>query len=126
MGQLDLGPVRTSHAATLPLRAARSPLIQLLEDGHEGVTLRAEERHKLAAWIDLLVPYCGDYTEANAWNESERAKYAHFTQKRLRMKRAEEQNIAEYLGAKAEKHGRPNPYRNTAVKRSGEQSGTRE
>jgi hypothetical protein len=87
--------------------AARSPLIRLLEDGHEGVTLRAEERHKLAAWIDLLVPYCGDYTEANAWNESERAKYAHFTQKRLRMKRAEDQNIAEYLGAKAEKHGQP-------------------
>ena len=25
------------------------------------------ETHKFAAWIDLVVPFCGDYVEANAW-----------------------------------------------------------
>jgi hypothetical protein len=26
---------------------------------------------KLAAWIDLVIPFCGDYVEANAWSEGE-------------------------------------------------------
>ncbi|GAG01584.1 unnamed protein product, partial [marine sediment metagenome] len=47
------------------------------------------------------------------------AKYTHFTQKRLRMKWFEQQNIAEYLGARAEKHRLPNHYRNIAVQLSG-------
>ena len=31
--------------------------------------LSREELDKLAAWIDLVVPFCGDYVEANAWTE---------------------------------------------------------
>ena len=99
--------------------AAKSSLLELLDDGHEGVALTTEERDRFAAWIDLLVPYCGDYTEANAWNESEKAKYTHFNQKRWRMKWFEQQNIAEYLGARAEKHRLPNHYRNIALQLSG-------
>jgi hypothetical protein len=41
--------------------AATSKLIQLLADGHEGVELSREEMDKLCAWIDLGVPFCGDY-----------------------------------------------------------------
>ena len=26
---------------------------------------------KPAGWIDLIVPFCGDYVEANGWNEGE-------------------------------------------------------
>jgi hypothetical protein len=31
-----------------------------------------------AARIDLLVPYCGDYTEASAWTKAERKMYQNF------------------------------------------------
>ncbi|TET96051.1 MAG: hypothetical protein E3J26_01805, partial [Candidatus Zixiibacteriota bacterium] len=62
--------------------AARSKLITILEQGHEGVKLSREEIDKLACWIDLLVPYCGDYTEANAWTQEELHKYDHFMKKR--------------------------------------------
>ena len=52
--------------------STRSKLIALLEEGHEAVALSREEMDKLCAWIDLVVPFCGDYVEANAWNEGER------------------------------------------------------
>jgi len=61
--------------------------------------LSREELDKLAAWIDLVIPYCGDYLEANAWSEEamRRAK------KRIAMnKQAQEidrENIAEYIKA---------------------------
>lgn len=34
-----------------------------------SIKLSREELDKLAAWIDMVVPYCGDYVEANAWSE---------------------------------------------------------
>ena len=65
----------------------------LLEEGHEGVTLSSEELEKIACWIDLLVPYCGDYMEANAWGEAGEAKYARFQEKRDAMEEIERENI---------------------------------
>jgi hypothetical protein len=56
---------------------------------------------KIACWIDLLVPFCGDYTEANAWDENERKKYAHFLEKRERMAAVERQNIEAMLAPSA-------------------------
>ena len=75
--------------------AAKSKLITILEQGHEGVKLSQEEMDKIACWIDLLVPYCGDYTEANAWTQEELAKYDHFLKKRERMAQMERKNIEE-------------------------------
>jgi hypothetical protein len=60
-----------------------------------------EEMDKIACWIDLLVPFCGDYTEANAWNEAEKKKYAHFLAKRERMAAIERENIQALLAAEA-------------------------
>ena len=77
--------------------AARSKLITMLEHGHEGVKLSREEIDKLACWIDLLVPYCGDYTEANAWTQKEMSKYKHFMKKRKRMEEIERKNIKELI-----------------------------
>jgi hypothetical protein len=65
--------------------SATSKLIALLKGGHEGVELSPEEMDKLCAWIDLGVPFCGDYSEANAWNSDELAKYQHFWTKRKRL-----------------------------------------
>jgi len=73
--------------------AARSELLALLARGHHGVKLSRAEMEKIACWIDLLVPYCGDYLEANTWTDREKAKYAHYQAKRERMEAVERENI---------------------------------
>ena len=80
--------------------AAKSGLITMLEAGHNGVRLRREEMDKIACWIDLLVPFCGDYTEAAAWSDAEKEKYAHFLQKRRLMEAAEAENIRGWIEAR--------------------------
>lgn len=77
--------------------AAKSDLIALLDKGHYDVRLSEEENAKLATWIDLTVPYCGDYAEANIWDDEERQKYDTFLQKRKRMEALERKNIAEMV-----------------------------
>jgi len=64
--------------------AVASPLMRMLENGHRGVRLSAAELRTIACWIDLAVPYCGDYLEANVWSEEDREKYARFEEKRRR------------------------------------------
>ena len=81
--------------------ATKSELVILLEKGHYEVKLNREEMDKIACWIDLLVPFCGDYTEANAWNEAEKKKYAYFLAKRERMAAVERENIRALLAAEA-------------------------
>jgi hypothetical protein len=78
--------------------SARSGLLGMLEKGHKGVTLTQEDMHKVACWIDLGVPFCGDYREANAWSPEELQTYEHFLQKRQRMAESEEQSWASGAG----------------------------
>jgi hypothetical protein len=73
--------------------AAVSRLMTMLEEGHHDVRLSREELDKLACWIDLLVPYCGDYTEAHAWSDDELQKYEHYLEKRRSMEAIERENI---------------------------------
>jgi len=73
--------------------AANSELVTMLEAGHNRAKLSREEMDKIACWIDLLVPYCGDYTEANAWSEAETSTYDRFLRKRGRMANIERRNI---------------------------------
>lgn len=79
--------------------AARSRLLALLAAGHYDVKLSPQDMDRLACWIDLQVPFCGDYQEANTWNDEERQKYAHFLDKRRRMEDTERRNIAEWSRA---------------------------
>ena len=81
--------------------AAKSELVTLLEEGHYEVQLSREEMDKIAAWIDLLVPFCGDYTEAAAWSDAEKKKYAHFQAKRDRMAALERENIEALMARKS-------------------------
>jgi hypothetical protein len=83
-------PMQPPYAAG----ASRSGLLALLDRGHEDVQLSREELDKLAAWIDLGVPYCGDYVEANTWTDTERQKYEHFAAKRQRLAVQEQENLA--------------------------------
>ena len=81
-----------SGPALLPPRhrgAATSGLMALLKEGHEGVELDAAELETIACWIDLLVPYCGDYLEHNTWSDEERAFYESFAAKRRRQEESE-------------------------------------
>ena len=64
--------------------STKSELMSLLEAGHGEVKLSPTELEKFAAWIDLLVPYCGDYREANAWHQKELEKYDRYASKRAR------------------------------------------
>ncbi|MDP6547114.1 MAG: hypothetical protein QGH60_24320, partial [Phycisphaerae bacterium] len=77
-----------------------SKLMPLLKKGHYKAKLSTEELDKIACWIDLLVPYCGDYMEANAWGEKGEAKYRHFQKKRDDMAAIELRNIKILAGRK--------------------------
>ena len=65
--------------------AAQSPLLAMIKNGHSDVTLTEEELAKLACWIDLAVPFCGDYTEANSWSQEEQSWYASQVKKQQRL-----------------------------------------
>jgi len=78
--------------------AATSKLIAILEEGHEEVELSREEMDKIACWIDLLVPYCGDYLESNAWSKEDLEFYARALAKRQRWEEVEEANIRSLIG----------------------------
>jgi len=69
--------------------AAKSGLIEMLEAGHEDVKLSREEMDKLACWIDLAVPYCGDYPESNLWTDDDIRNYNSRLAERLRLSKLE-------------------------------------
>ena len=73
----------------------------LLEQGHGDVKLSREETDKIACWIDLLVPFCGDYLEANTWSKSDLQKYSHFLDKRRRMEEVEQRSIQDWIHLQA-------------------------
>ncbi len=82
--------------------AARSRLTGLLCAKHKGVILSREELDKLACWIDLGVPFCGDYTEANAWSHAETQGYDGHLKKRAGQAEIEIDNIRKYVAAKTQ------------------------
>jgi hypothetical protein len=84
--------------------SATSGLMKLLGEGHKGEHLSQEELDKIACWIDLVIPYCGDYREANAWTPVELSRYDHFVAKRQQMAAIEAGNVRQYLCD----NGRPN------------------
>ena len=78
--------------------SSKSGLLTLLESGHGKARLSREELEKLACWIDLLVPYCGDYAESNTWSPRENAKFQRFSDKRKRMDEADTATLREMGG----------------------------
>jgi hypothetical protein len=74
--------------------ACKSRLMQVLERGHHDVQLPREELERIACWIDLLIPYCGDYQEEAAWSEADQKKYAHFLAKRRTQEVEDTKNVA--------------------------------
>jgi hypothetical protein len=128
-GKPEVGPVRWLNVQSIPpmlppysAGAVKSLLIKMLESGHNNVNLIREEMDKIACWIDLLVPYCANYLEANCWNEDELKKYLHFQQKRDVMAAVEAGNIRRLIAPQEPAPGLltsdervQNPYRNMAL-----------
>ena len=94
----------------------------LAENGqtHHDVKLTREELDKLALWIDLLVPACGDYEECNAWSEGDHRKFAYYEGKKNEMHQLDALN--NLLLVSYRKDGKlpplpkePNTYRNMAL-----------
>jgi hypothetical protein len=94
-GMVNWINIQESPAMLSPYQAgsAKSEIFDLLRQGHYATKLDQEELDKLACWIDLLVPYCGDYEEANAWSQQEKDKYAHFSAKRRWMAKQEAKSV---------------------------------
>lgn len=61
--------------------SAKSGIMDMLRSGHGKTRLSREEIDKFAAWIDLYVPYAGDYYEDNAWSEAEMNFYKYYEEK---------------------------------------------
>ena len=79
--------------------AAKSKMMHILEDGHYDVKLTEEEFHKMAAWLDLLVPFVGDYREAGDWSDEDMAYYDYYEHKRGRHYQEELENIKQWIEA---------------------------
>ncbi len=77
--------------------AAKSGLLTMLAEGHNGVRLTRPELDRMRCWIDLLVPFCGDYTEANLWNDKDWERWRYFAAKREQVLAEEKQAIADLL-----------------------------
>jgi hypothetical protein len=73
--------------------STRSELLKLLDSGHGDVTLSREEYEKIACWIDLGVPYSGDYLEANAWSGKEMEKYLRYADKRRKFAEIDRESV---------------------------------
>jgi len=82
--------------------AAKSSLMRHLEPGHNKVNVSQAEKERVACWIDLCVPFCGSYTEANTWEPQVKATYLYFEAKRARLAEIEIDNIRKFVAAKTE------------------------
>jgi hypothetical protein len=85
------------------------PETELFHKFHKNVSLNDLERRQLALWIDLLVPFCGSYTEANSWNDSQKAEFAYYLSKRDRMAEIERENITKFVSWRSGKSELPQP-----------------
>jgi len=79
--------------------AAKSRLIEMLEAGHEKVRLAREEMDRIACWIDLAVPFSGEYTEG--MEKASIPTYQHYLDKRRRWEAEEARNIRALIQAQA-------------------------
>ncbi len=81
--------------------ASQSKLIRLLEEGHEDAELSPEEMDRIACWIDLAVPFSGDYTEA--MDKAHVPTYVYWLDRRKRWAAEEAENIRALISAGKER-----------------------
>ena len=70
-----------SRSAMLPpyfTGSCKSPIMKYLEPEHYGVEVSDIEKRTFACWIDLLIPFCGSYTDANVWSSVDKITYLYY------------------------------------------------
>ena len=71
------GPLPPYHTG-----ACKSKIMDYFEPAHYGVQVSENEKRTFACWLDLLIPFCGSYTQHNTWTDAEKAEYSYFQEKR--------------------------------------------
>lgn len=84
--------------------AAKSRVVTMFrgerDENHRDVKIDDLSLRKIAMWLDLLVPYCGDYLEeTELWTPEEHAKYAYYLMKREKMAEIVDANVAKKIKA---------------------------
>ena len=80
------------------------PLVRVREelfDAHKDLRVDDASLRVLALWVDLLVPYCGNYLEANKWTRGERAYYEYYLAQRERNAEIVADDVAKKIEADA-------------------------
>ena len=77
--------------------SAKSGLLKMLRKGHEKVKLSQAEFNTISAWIDLNVPFIGDYDEMNTWHDSSKKRYADKVSMRRKQEAIEAENIKDFI-----------------------------
>ena len=62
--------------------SSKSHLLEVLENGHNGVALSDTELRAIRCWIDLAVPAFGEYDENAAWTANDRREFEEKENKR--------------------------------------------
>jgi hypothetical protein len=75
--------------------SSRSPLISMLEAGHQNVTMTREEMDKISCWIDLALPHSGEWTEG--MKPEDKDTYMRVYRKRIEGEKVEARNIRQYI-----------------------------
>lgn len=89
-----------SRAVMLPpyhTGASKSKIMDYLEPTHYNVKVSENEKRTFACWLDLLIPFCGSYTQHNTWTDAEKAEYRYFQEKRRAYAAAELESLREAL-----------------------------
>ncbi len=79
--------------------STQSGLIKLLQRGHGKTNLTKEEIGTVAAWIDLNVPFVGEYDAMNIWDEKTVERYNSKLDMRKKQEAIEAENIKAFIEA---------------------------
>ncbi|MDD4868938.1 MAG: hypothetical protein PHR77_00150 [Kiritimatiellae bacterium] len=85
-----------SRAVMLPpyhTGACKSKIMDHFETTHNNVKVSENEKRTFACWLDLLIPFCGSYTQHNTWTDAEKAEYSYFQEKRRAYAAAELESL---------------------------------
>ncbi len=77
--------------------SCKSELIKMLKNKHGKCELTSDEINTVSAWIDLNVPFVGEYDEMNDWDQRELDYYGRKTAERKRNELIEAKNIQGYI-----------------------------
>lgn len=77
--------------------STQSGMIKKLLAGHGKTKITPEEIGTIAAWIDLNVPFVGEYDAMNIWDDATKERYDKKLGMRVKQEQIEAENIKAYI-----------------------------